>query len=99
MGPIKQKEKHIYQPPSWIDKIFIKTLSKEKQQYWADRILGKAGNGAYTPKTTVFKTPDDVQMGFDNNGRMVAKTRRLRRHKMPSDTQYTKKHTLPKRKR
>lgn len=94
MAPTKEKPKHVYQPPSWIDGKFVRTLSKDKQKYWATRIQG----GAPKPKaTSPIKIPEDIVIGFDNSGRMVAKTRALRRQKLPTENKYTKStHSIKK---
>lgn len=99
MAPTKEKPKHVYVAPEWIDQKFVKTLSKEKQAYWANRVLGKVGQGEPKNLTKVFKTPENITIGFDNNGQMVAKTREMRRQKLPADNTKTKKQLVPKRKR
>lgn len=91
MGPATtEKPKHVRQAPDFIDDALIATLPPEKQSYWANRKAGKNGNPDLTPKPTVFKTPDDVQIGFDNDGKMVTKTRAMRHRKPPTDVKDTK---------
>lgn len=98
MVPTTEKPKHVYQPPAWIDEEFIKTLSEDKQKYWANRIQGKSGMGE-APKPKVTPNTDGGQISFDNDGNMVVKTRAYRRKKPVRDNQYTKKKLVPKRKR
>lgn len=99
MGPItKEKPKHVYQPPAWIDDEFIKTLSKEKQEYWANRKKGISGMGE-APKPKITANTEGGQISFDNDGNMVVKTREYRRKKPTRDNKYTKKQLVPKRKR
>lgn len=90
MGPVAtEAPKHVYQRPDWIDEEVIKTLSEEKQQYWANRILGNNGQGVKLPEPKVFKE-SEVEVAFDNQGRMYAKTRAVRRTRPFGDNQYTK---------
>lgn len=100
MGPANEtKKKHVPTVPDFIDDAFIKTLSKEKQAYWKNRKVGKSGMPDLKPKPKVLSTPQDIQIGFDNDGKMVYKTRALRRRRLPSDNEHTKKQLVPKRKR
>jgi hypothetical protein len=89
MGPAKQKVK-VPTVPSFISDELVKTLSADKQEYWANRKQGKRGQGDAPKLTKQIKTPDDVTIGFDNNGNMVAKTRAMRRRKPPTENKYTK---------
>lgn len=90
MTPTKPKPKHIRQAPDWIDEKTVKSLPPEKQYYWHRRLGGQNGQEDNRPKPTVFKTPDNITIGFDNEGRMVARTRAYRRKKVPTDNKYTK---------
>tara|TARA_B100001250_G_C19490080_1_gene652683 strand:+ start:315 stop:620 length:306 start_codon:yes stop_codon:yes gene_type:complete len=97
MAPETQKKERKYVPPSWIDEEFIKTLSPEKQKYWAYRIQGHPGQGPKPKKAEVKPTGKAVTY-FDNDGNMVTKNRAARRHKPASDPKYTKAtHSLKKK--
>lgn len=95
MAPTEKKERK-YTPPSFIDEEFIKTLSPEKQQYWANRIVGNPGTGP-KPKKSEIKPTGDAATYFDNDGNMVVKNRLARRQKEPTDPMFTKAtHSLKK---
>lgn len=97
MAPTTEKPKHVRKAPDFIDDKFIKTLSKEKQDYWANRKAGKNGNPDLTPAPKAVSAPQDIVMGFDRDGNMIAKTRAVRRHKDPSDPKNTKKYNTRKK--
>lgn len=99
MVPTTEKKKRVYVPPSWIDLEFIKTLSKDKQKYWANRIQGNPGQGIIKKQEKVVATPQGIGMSFNNAGEMVIRTREMRRQKPTFDNQYTKKKRIPKRKK
>ncbi len=83
------KPQRKYVPPAWIDEDFVKSLSPEKQVYWANRIQGVPGQGAKPPKAEV-KPSGDATTYFDNDGNMVTKNRAARRQAPASDPRYTK---------
>lgn len=68
----------------------LKNTTPEKREYWLNRLGGKPGTPDLRPKPKVFKVPQDIVMGFDNDGNMVAKTREMRRKKKPYDVKFTK---------
>lgn len=91
MGPLKEtKQERKYTPPSFIDENFIKTLSKEKQEYWANRILGRPGQGEKIKPKVVSETTKNAATYLDNDGNMVLKNREVRRQKPPHNPKYTK---------
>lgn len=87
--PTKTKEEHKYVPPSFIDKKFIKTLSKEKKKYWANRIEGKPGSGE-KPKLTGEVKASDVATSLDNNGNVLVHNRETRRTRPETPNFFTK---------
>ena len=89
MMPAKEKVERKYVPPTWIDEKFIKTLTEEKQEYWANRILGKTGQGVKIPKPKVFKA-SEATISFDNNGNEIVHNRANRRNRPANDPKYTK---------
>lgn len=98
MGPAKQKEPHVREAPSWIDPEFVKNLKDiDKKDYWERRLKGLNGQEDLTPKPKVIKTPDNITIGFDNEGKMIAKTRAYRRKKLPTDNTKTKKQNKRKK--
>lgn len=66
--------------PSFIDKQFIKTLSKEKKKYWARRIKGESGQERLEIEAKVFKE-SGVNTTIDNNGNLTAYNRKARRNR------------------
>jgi hypothetical protein len=97
MAPQKEKPKHVRKAPDFIDEALIATLSKDKQAYWNRRKEGKNGQDDIRPQPKVIKTPQDVTIGFNNEGQMVAKTRAVRRQKLPTNNTKTKKtHSIVK---
>jgi len=96
MVPEKQKKEHKYVPPAWMDEKVIKTLSPEKQQYWANRILGKKGQGE-PPKPKYTEDHGGATTYSDNEGNMVVKNRAARRRRPITPPYYTKStHSLKK---
>lgn len=88
MAPTKQKQERKYVPPAFIDEKLIKTLSPDKQEYWANRILGNPGQGKKT-KSKVTPTDGGVTR-FDNEGNMMITNRAARRKKPTTPSHYTK---------
>lgn len=96
MVPTTEKKEKVPTVPSFIDDAFIATLPKEKQAYWANRKKGQRGMPNIRPQPKVVKV-SDTTIGFDNDGNMIAKSRAVRRRKLPSDPKYTKAtHSLKK---
>lgn len=89
MMPTKTKVEHKYVPPSFIKEEIIKELSPEKQQYWANRVLGNNGQGVVAPKAKVFKE-SGATISFNNAGEMVVHNRASRRQRPATDPQFTK---------
>lgn len=61
----------------------------DKETYWKNRKENKRGQGELVLSKLV-KTPEDITMGFDDDGKMYAKTRAMRRAKKPTLNIYTK---------
>ncbi len=89
MAPTAEKVEHKYIPPSFVNKEIVDTLPTDKQTYWANRILGKNGQGVTLPKPTVFKE-SPATIAFNNLGEMVVHNRQARRNRPANDPQYTK---------
>jgi hypothetical protein len=89
MVPTAEKVEHKYMPPSWMQTGIIEKLPKEKQVYWANRVLGNNGQGVVAPKPTVFKE-SPATIAFNNAGEMVVHNRAARRNRPANDPQYTK---------
>lgn len=60
----------------------------DKETYWKNRKENKRAPDPRSPK--LLKTPTDIAMGFDDEGKMYAKTRAMRRAKKPTLNIYTK---------
>jgi len=87
--PTKTKVEHKYVPPSFIDKKLIEALSEQKQEYWANRILGNPGQGKKPKLDKVFKA-SEATISFDNLGNEIVHNRANRRNRPANDPQYTK---------
>lgn len=90
MAPTTEKPKHVYEPPQWIADIDTKKLPADKAAYWENRKKGVGQSVKLKPKVVQADNPE-VQMGFDSEGNMYAKTRAVRRQQPPSDPSKTKK--------
>lgn len=54
-------------------------MAFDKKEYWKNRKDGKRGQGEEKKPVVVPNTDGNVEMGFDENGRLVAKTRAWKR--------------------
>lgn len=67
----------------------LKNTTPEKREYWLNRLGGKRGIPDTRPEPKVFMV-SPTTIGFDNDGKMVPKSRYVRRHRKPSDNKNTK---------
>lgn len=94
---VPEKTEHKYIPPSWIDQKIVETLSKEKQQYWANRILGRPGQDNKPKLEGKVIKESEVTISFNNDGEMVVHNRAARRQRPFTPPFYTKStHSLKK---
>lgn len=84
-----EKAESKYTPPSFIDKKIIKKLSKDKQSYWENRLLGKPGQDNQ-PELVVKSSSSEVTTSFDNAGKIVVHNRQARRNRPPKLNIFTK---------
>ena len=89
MKAVEHKKERKCIPPSFINEAFIKTLSKAKQSYWANRIMGNPGQGP-KPKKAEVKPTTGATTYFDNDGNMIMKNRAARRQRPTVAPKYTK---------
>lgn len=68
-------------------------MAFDKELYWKNREAQKRGQGDKSKPKVIRDENSKAEIGFDNQGNMIAKTRSYRRRKikLPGSSMFTKK--------